>query len=183
MWIRGPLEITPGPLGVLSPQVGNYRHKHLTDYFFGHPSSCSRYGQFPRFSGSSFYDASLVTRLYSVDEKVTSNYEHTRTKTHALSGIQTHSLSVQAIKAYASDRAATGAGRQFPHLSVNLYKCTSGILDIGRQRAVLVTALCTSTLAPWVKTIRHKRVQPQTWTPLRNKHLPLVTLNASGLLR
>jgi hypothetical protein len=29
---------------------------------------------------------------------------------HALSGIQTHGLSVQEIKAFASDRAATGIG-------------------------------------------------------------------------
>jgi hypothetical protein len=33
-----------------------------------------------------------------------------RTNIHALSGIQTHGLSAQAIKAYASDRAVTGAG-------------------------------------------------------------------------
>jgi hypothetical protein len=33
-----------------------------------------------------------------------------RTNVHALSGIQTHGLSVQVIKAYASDRAATGTG-------------------------------------------------------------------------
>jgi hypothetical protein len=34
--------------------------------------------------------------------------KNTRTNTHTLSGIQTHGLGVQAIKAYASDRAATG---------------------------------------------------------------------------
>jgi hypothetical protein len=36
--------------------------------------------------------------------------EQTKTNIHALSGIRTHSTSVQAIKAYASDRAATGTG-------------------------------------------------------------------------
>jgi hypothetical protein len=33
-----------------------------------------------------------------------------RTNIHALNGIQTHGLSVQAIKAYASERVATGTG-------------------------------------------------------------------------
>jgi hypothetical protein len=36
--------------------------------------------------------------------------EKTRTNILALNGIQTHGLSVQAIEAYASDRAATGTG-------------------------------------------------------------------------
>jgi hypothetical protein len=36
--------------------------------------------------------------------------EQTRTNTHALSGIRTHGLSAQTIKAYASHRAATGVG-------------------------------------------------------------------------
>jgi hypothetical protein len=36
------------------------------------------------------------------------NDEQTRTNIHALSGIQTHGLSVQANRTYASDRAATG---------------------------------------------------------------------------
>jgi hypothetical protein len=34
--------------------------------------------------------------------------ECTRTNIHALSGIRAHGLNVQAIKAYVSDRAATG---------------------------------------------------------------------------
>jgi hypothetical protein len=38
--------------------------------------------------------------------------EKMRTNIHTLSGIQTHSLSVQAIKAYASDGMATGTGNQ-----------------------------------------------------------------------
>jgi hypothetical protein len=36
--------------------------------------------------------------------------DQTKTNIHALSGIRTHGLSVQAIKAYSSDRAATGTG-------------------------------------------------------------------------
>jgi 3D (Asp-Asp-Asp) domain-containing protein len=36
------------------------------------------------------------------------NDEQTRTNTHALSGIRTHGLRVQANKAYASDSTATG---------------------------------------------------------------------------
>jgi hypothetical protein len=36
--------------------------------------------------------------------------EQTRTNIHALSEIGIHSLSVQAINAYASDRAASGTG-------------------------------------------------------------------------
>jgi hypothetical protein len=43
--------------------------------------------------------------------------EQTRTNIHALSGIQTHSLSIQAIKAYASDRAAIGTGRAQYHFT------------------------------------------------------------------
>jgi hypothetical protein len=39
--------------------------------------------------------------------------EQTMTNIHALSGIQTHSLRVQVIKAYASDRVATGTGSFF----------------------------------------------------------------------
>jgi len=37
----------------------------------------------------------------------TSQHRNTRTNIHALSGIRTHSLGDQAIKAYASDRAAS----------------------------------------------------------------------------
>jgi hypothetical protein len=33
------------------------------------------------------------------------------TNLHALSGIQTHDISVQEVKAYASDGSATGAGK------------------------------------------------------------------------
>jgi hypothetical protein len=57
----------------------------------------------------------LVGLLWTSDRPVAkaSTYtgQHTTQKdedTHALSGIRTHDLSVQAIKAYASDRAATG---------------------------------------------------------------------------
>jgi hypothetical protein len=49
---------------------------------------------------SLYYDAFSVTRLHSVDD---------RTNIHALSGIRTHGLSVQVIKAYAKDNAATGS--------------------------------------------------------------------------
>jgi hypothetical protein len=35
----------------------------------------------------------------------------TRTNIHALNGIRTHDLSLQAIKAYASHRAANGTGK------------------------------------------------------------------------
>jgi hypothetical protein len=48
------------------------------------------------------------TRLYSIDVRVTNDDEQMRTNIHALSGIWTHGLSIQVIKAYASDRAATG---------------------------------------------------------------------------
>jgi hypothetical protein len=41
--------------------------------------------------------------------------EQTRTNIQALGGIQTHGLNVQAIKAFASDHAATGtAARNIP---------------------------------------------------------------------
>jgi hypothetical protein len=36
--------------------------------------------------------------------------EQMRTNIYAFSGIQTHDLSIQAIKAYASDHVATGTG-------------------------------------------------------------------------
>jgi hypothetical protein len=39
---------------------------------------------------------------------MTSDDEQTRANIHALSGIRTHDLSVQAIKAYASDSVVTG---------------------------------------------------------------------------
>jgi hypothetical protein len=38
----------------------------------------------------------------------TKQHKNTRTNIHALSGIRTHDLSAQKMKAYASDRAATG---------------------------------------------------------------------------
>jgi hypothetical protein len=54
--------------------------------------------------------------------------EQTRTNNHTLSGIRTHSLRVQAIKAYTSDRMATGTGCVLVSdsylLSIN---CKSGI--------------------------------------------------------
>jgi hypothetical protein len=40
------------------------------------------------------------------------DYYQTRTNIHALSGIWTHGISVQAIKAYTSDRADTGTGHK-----------------------------------------------------------------------
>jgi hypothetical protein len=43
--------------------------------------------------------------------QVNDDDEWTRTSIYALSGIRTHDLSLQAIKAYASDLAATGTGR------------------------------------------------------------------------
>jgi len=52
--------------------------------------------------------------------------QHTKTKTniHTLSGIQTHDLSVQAIKAYALDDAATGTGVWYNRLLYLWYgKC------------------------------------------------------------
>jgi hypothetical protein len=60
-----------------------------------------------------FYDAFSVTKLYRVDDRMTSdddNYEQTRTYINALIGILTSDHSIQAIKAYASDRTATGTG-------------------------------------------------------------------------
>jgi hypothetical protein len=56
---------------------------------------------------SSFYDAFSVPvlGLYNFDDR-----EKTWTNIHALSRIQTHGLSVQAIKAYVSDHAATVTG-------------------------------------------------------------------------
>jgi cytochrome c553 len=40
----------------------------------------------------------------------TAQHRKTKTNIHAVSGIRTHDLSDQAIKAYASDRAAAGSG-------------------------------------------------------------------------
>jgi hypothetical protein len=53
---------------------------------------------------SLFHNAFSLTTLYNDDD------EQTRTSIHTLSEIRTHSLSIQAIKAYASDRMATGTG-------------------------------------------------------------------------
>jgi hypothetical protein len=52
-----------------------------------------------------------VNRLYGIDDRVTSDYdEQTKTNIHALSGIRTLGLSIQAIKAYSSHHAATETG-------------------------------------------------------------------------
>jgi hypothetical protein len=51
---------------------------------------------------------------------VSDNSEYTGKRIHAFTGIQTHSLSVQAIKAYASDRAATGTGIISKILMINV---------------------------------------------------------------
>jgi hypothetical protein len=60
---------------------------------------------------SLFYDAFSVTRLYGFDDRVTSKWRWIGEDKHpCLSGIRTHGISVQAIKAYAPDRAATGTG-------------------------------------------------------------------------
>jgi hypothetical protein len=59
----------------------------------------------PTFSGSLFDNALSVTRLYSVDGRVTRGKNM-----HVLSEIRTHDLIVQAIKAYSSHRTATGTG-------------------------------------------------------------------------
>jgi hypothetical protein len=72
----------------------------------------------PIFLGSLFYDAFSVTRLYNVDDRVkVDDYdEQMRTNIHALCGIRTHGLNIQAIKPYASDRAASGTGySDIPH--------------------------------------------------------------------
>jgi hypothetical protein len=42
--------------------------------------------------------------------QVNNDDKYTRTNIHALSGIRTHSISVQAIKACTSDRVATETG-------------------------------------------------------------------------
>jgi hypothetical protein len=62
------------------------------------------------FFGSLFCDDFPVTILYSVDDTIDDDY--TRTNIHALTGIRTDGLSGQAIKAYATDRAATGTGHE-----------------------------------------------------------------------
>jgi hypothetical protein len=43
-----------------------------------------------------------------IGRQVDDDVEYMRTTIHALSGIRTHCLSVQAIKAYTSDYTATG---------------------------------------------------------------------------
>jgi hypothetical protein len=55
-----------------------------------------------------------VTRLCIIEHRVTNDDggEQTRTNIYALSGIQTHGLSVQAIKAYALEHVAPGTGRK-----------------------------------------------------------------------
>jgi hypothetical protein len=57
-------------------------------------------------SGSVFYDAFSETRLYSVDDWVTSEWlwRIGEENIHALRGIRTNVLSVQAAKSDASDR-------------------------------------------------------------------------------
>jgi hypothetical protein len=45
--------------------------------------------------------------------------EYTISNIHALSGIRTHCLNVQAIKSYASVREATGTGTEFLSLQID----------------------------------------------------------------
>jgi hypothetical protein len=63
---------------------------------------------------SLFYDAFLISRLYSVDDRVTSGWWWwiDKENVHVLSRIRTHGLSIQAIKSYASERTATGTGKK-----------------------------------------------------------------------
>jgi hypothetical protein len=84
------------------------KHQHYTNHTQNLKSNW-----LPMIFGSLFYDAFSVTGLYSVDDSVRSEWRsriQTRTNTHALSGIQTHGLSVQEIRSYASDHAAIGTG-------------------------------------------------------------------------
>jgi hypothetical protein len=63
------------------------------------------------FFGSSFYEAFSETRLYTVTDRVISDDDKKmRTNIHALSRIQTYSLSIQVIKAYPSDGVVTVTG-------------------------------------------------------------------------
>jgi hypothetical protein len=55
-----------------------------------------------------FNDAFSVTRLCSVDDRVTSEWWWTNI--HTVRGIRTHGHFVKAIKAYASHRVTTGTG-------------------------------------------------------------------------
>jgi hypothetical protein len=63
---------------------------------------------------------------------VNDDNEHTRTNIHALSGIRTHGLSVQAIKAHASHHGASGTG------------CVHKVVKPGSDIRIIVVLVGTS---------------------------------------
>jgi hypothetical protein len=75
-------------------------------------------------SGCVFYDAFSETRLYSVCDWVTSEWLWwiDEENIHALSGIRTNVLSVQAVKSDVSDRAVAGTGRLYLKWLINYLK-------------------------------------------------------------
>jgi hypothetical protein len=62
--------------------------------------------------------------------------EQTRTNVHALRWIRTHDLSVQAMKAYASDGAAIGTGCE--HVQMRGYGRIAGV----RQTSLTACDIC-----------------------------------------
>jgi hypothetical protein len=90
----------------------------LYDYVLCHILSSSdltyeymEWNKYVRIFCSLFDDTFSVTRLHSVDDRVTSEWWWWIDEDiHALSRIQTRGLSVQAIKVYACSREATGTG-------------------------------------------------------------------------
>jgi hypothetical protein len=53
--------------------------------------------------GSLFYNSFSVMRLYYIDDRVYGDEGLMSTNIHALSRIQTHTVNIQVIKAYASN--------------------------------------------------------------------------------
>jgi hypothetical protein len=94
-----------------------------------------------QFFGSLFYDAFSVTRPYSVDGRVTSQWwQRIDEDRHpCLSGIRTHGLSVQAIKGHASDRAPTETGSVSLWWRALFYCCVM----LRRDEASSLLSLCS----------------------------------------
>jgi hypothetical protein len=105
----------------------NYMYM-LYDYVLCHILSSSdltyeymEWNKYVRIFCSLFDDTFSVTRLHSVDDRVTSEWWWWIDEDiHALSRIQARGLSVQGIKVYACSREATGTG------SLCMYVCKVG---------------------------------------------------------
>jgi hypothetical protein len=80
---------------------------------------------------------------------VNDDYKQTRTNIHALSGIRTHGLNIQEIKAYASDHVATGTGMVCQIRILLILKLK--FCGVNKQRNMLKMSLLVAYLENFLK--------------------------------